>query len=87
MSSFVNSTASSSTTPSTTHKGLFVPFIEALPLTLITGAVPKVPETFSISTPATCPCKPLDISATPSSVISSCFNLTAEPVNYLLLIF
>ena len=47
--------------------GIFVPFIDAFPLILTTGAAPKVPETFSTSTPETSPCNDLLTSETPNS--------------------
>ena len=80
-SSAPTSMASSMITPSTTHKGLELPYIEVAPRTRILGAVPKVPDTFCTDTPAERPSRPRLISAIPSILMFSAFNWSVAPVN------
>ena len=73
-------TTSSSTTPSTTHSGLFSPLSDVTPRIRTLGALPKVLETFCTDTPATCPSSIRLTSVTPAMATSSAEILTDEPV-------
>ena len=86
-SSALTDIKSSSTTPSTTHKGLLVPLIEEFPRMVNIGLAPKEPDTFVICTPETLPCSELVKSGVPFRIVSSALILLAEPVNILRLIF
>ena len=80
-SSVLTSTASSMITPSTTHNGLELPYMEVAPRTRILGAVPKVPETFCTDTPAERPSNERLISGIPSIRALDASTLSAAPVN------
>ena len=54
------------------------------PLTLILGAVPKVPETFCTETPADLPSRERLISPSPLMFTSTAESLSVAPVNILL---
>ncbi len=81
------SVTSSIMTPSTTHSGLELPYMEVAPRTRILGAVPKVPDTFWTDTPAARPSSARLISGIPSSLIFSAESFVAAPVNNRLSIF
>ena len=86
-SSAETSTASSKTTPSTTHNGVELPYIDVAPRTRIFGAVPNVPDTFWTETPAARPSRARLMSGIPSNFVLSASSLVVAPVKSRLSIF